>query len=217
MQTQKTSPWLIAFRVIFTIALCASIAYIFRNSLQTGAESSLRSQAITQTVNEVLGKVHVDPVPEHTIRKLAHFLEFALEGFLLMLCLRVYTARFVRHMSWPLLIGMSTALMDETIQLFTPNRSSQVTDVWIDMVGVVAGLFVALMILLIVRVVMAFARIEQENRTLRAEREQLRRAQQEQEHERLARRAAHRACEAQRGECSAPVDEKESGEEETEE
>lgn len=199
METQKTSPWLIAFRVIFTIALCACIAYIFRNSLQTGAQSSLRSQAVMQAVNEALYKVHLDPMSEHTIRKLAHFLEFTMEGFLLMLCLRVYTAHFVRHMSWPLLVGMSTALMDETIQLFIPNRTSMVTDVWIDMAGVVAGLLVALIILLIVRVITAFARIKRENRALRAEREELRRAQQEQEHERLARRAAHRAHEAQLG------------------
>ena len=32
MQTQKTSPWLIAFRVIFTVALLWCIAYIFRKS-----------------------------------------------------------------------------------------------------------------------------------------------------------------------------------------
>lgn len=124
-----------------------------------------------------------------------------------MLCLRVYTAHFVRHMSWPLLIGMGTALMDETIQLFIPNRTSMVTDVWIDMLGVVAGLLVALIILLIVRVVMAFARIKRENRALREEREQLRRAQMEQEHERLARRAAHRAHEAQLGHDEMPADE----------
>ncbi|HIZ41549.1 MAG TPA: VanZ family protein [Candidatus Gemmiger excrementigallinarum] len=207
MQTQKTNPWLIAFRVIFTIALLACIAYIFRNSLQTGAESSLRSQAVMMKVNETLGRVHLGPLSEHLIRKIAHFLEFAMEGFLLMLCLRVYTAHFVRHMSWPLLIGMGTALMDETIQLFIPNRTSMVTDVWIDMLGVVAGLLVALIILLIVRVVMAFARIKRENRALREEREQLRRAQMEQEHERLARRAAHRAHEAQLGHDEMPADE----------
>lgn len=193
MQTQKTSPWLIAFRIIFTVALLWCIAYIFRNSLQTGAESSLRSQAVMRAVNDLLAHLRLGPLSEHTIRKLAHFLEFALEGFLLMLCLRVYTHHFVRHMSWPLLAGMTTALLDETIQLFTPNRTSMVTDVWLDMTGVVAGLFVALIILLIVRVCTAFVRIENENRALRAEHEQLRRAQQEQEHERLARRAAHRA------------------------
>lgn len=199
METQKNNPWLIAFRVIFTIALLACIAYIFRNSLQTGAQSSLRSQEAMQAVNSVLGRFHLGPMAEHTIRKIAHFLEFSLEGFLLMLCLRVYTSHFVRHMSWPLLIGMSTAVTDETIQLFIPNRTSLVTDIWIDMMGVVAGLLVALVILLIVRALTAFARIKRENRALREEREQLRRAQQEQEHERLAQRAAHRAHEAQLG------------------
>ena len=213
MERQKTSPWLIAFRVIFTIALVACIAFIFRNSLQTGAESSLRSQAVMQAVNETLGKVHLGPLSEHTVRKLAHFLEFTMEGFLLMLCLRVYTAHFVRHMSWPLLGGLTTALMDETIQLRIPNRSSSVVDVWIDMTGVVAGLLAALVILLIVRALTAFARIERENRALRAEREELHRIQREQEHERLAQRAAHRAfAEREEPPSEAALDKDEEGE-----
>ena len=189
MEQQKTSPWLIAFRVIFTFALIACIAFIFRNSLETGAQSSVRSQELMALLNKLLGKVHLGPLSEHTIRKLAHFAEFTMEGFLLMLCLRVYTAHFVRHMSWPLLGGMTTALMDETIQRFIPNRTSAVTDVWIDMAGVVCGLFVALIILLIVRLVTAFYAIKKENRELRAEQNRLRRIQREAEHERLARQA----------------------------
>ena len=189
MEQHKTSPWLIAFRVIFTFALIACIAFIFRNSLETGAQSSMRSQELMALLNELLVKVHLGPLSEHTIRKLAHFAEFTMEGFLLMLCLRVYTAHFVRHMSWPLLGGMTTALMDETIQRFIPNRTSAVTDVWIDMAGVVCGLFVALIILLIVRLLTAFYKIKKENRELRAEQDRLRRVQQEAEHERLARQA----------------------------
>lgn len=179
MQNQKTSPWLIAFRVIFTIALIACIVFIFRNSLQEGYFSSERSQAVMRALNHLLDKVNLGPLSEHTVRKLAHFAEFTLEGFLLMLCLRVYTARFVRHISWPLLGGMSTALMDETIQRFIPGRSSQVTDVWIDMGGVVFGALVALVVLLIVRALMAFHHIKKENRRLRAEREELLRQQEE--------------------------------------
>ena len=189
MEQRKTSPWLIAFRVIFTFALIACIAFIFRNSLETGAQSSMRSQELMALLNELLGKVHLGPLSEHTIRKLAHFAEFTMEGFLLMLCLRVYTSHFVRHMSWPLLGGMTTALTDETIQRFIPNRTSAVTDVWIDMAGVVCGLFVALIILLIVRLLTAFYKIKKENRELRAEQDRLRRVQQEAEHERLARQA----------------------------
>ena len=177
MEKERTSPWLILFRVVFTAALIACIMFIFRNSLENGAQSSARSQAVMQLVNGALAKVHLGPLSEHLIRKLAHFSEFALEGFLLMLCIRVYTKHFVRHMSWPLLGGMTTS----------------VVDVWIDMSGVVAGLLFALIILLIVRGVTAFIRVKQENRALRAESEELRRR----EHERLARRAAHRAHEAQ--------------------
>ena len=179
MQNQKTSPWLIAFRVIFTIALIACIVFIFRNSLQEGYFSSERSQAVMRALNHLLDKVNLGPLSEHTVRKLAHFAEFTLEGFLLMLCLRVYTSHFVRHVSWPLLGGMTTALMDETIQKFIPGRTSQVTDVWIDMGGMVFGLFVALILLLIVRAITAFHRIKKENRRLRAEREQLLREQEE--------------------------------------
>ncbi|HJB41713.1 MAG TPA: VanZ family protein [Candidatus Gemmiger avicola] len=179
MEHEKTSPWLIAFRVIFTIALIACIAFIFRNSLESGALSSARSQAVMQKINEILSVVNLGPLSEHTVRKLAHFAEFTLEGFLLMLCLRVYTNRFVRHISWPLLGGMTTALLDETIQRFIPNRTSQVTDVWIDMAGVVFGALIALILLLIVRGLMAFHAVKKENRRLRAERAALLRQQEE--------------------------------------
>ena len=110
-----------------------------------------------------------------------------------MLCLRVYTRHFVRHMSWPILGGVLTALTDETIQMFVPGRSSSVRDVWIDTAGVLAGLLVALLLLLIVRVVAAYAAVKKENRALRAERDRLLLAEREREHTRLARRAAHRA------------------------
>lgn len=179
MQTKNNNLWQIALRIVFTVALLACIAFIFRNSLQEGTLSSARSRAVMEKINEILSVVHLGPLSEHLVRKLAHFCEFTLEGFLLMLCLRVYTNRFVRHVSWPLLGGMTTALMDETIQLWSPGRSSQVRDVWIDMAGVVFGIFVALVLLLILRGMMSFYAVKQENRRLRAEREALLRQQKE--------------------------------------
>lgn len=176
MTQQKTSPWLIAFRVIFTVAVLACIAFIFSNSLQVGAASSARSQSVMHYLNAILDRIGLGPVSEHSVRKLAHFAEYCLEGLLLTLCLRVYTARFVRHISWPLLGGLLTAVTDETIQKYVSGRSSQLTDVWIDFAGVVAGLLVALVVLLIVRAVLAFYSIKQENRRLRAERDSLRRS-----------------------------------------
>ena len=175
-ETEKTSPWLIAFRVIFTIAAAWCIGYIFSNSLEIAEVSSARSQAVMRLVNAVLERIGLGPVSEHAIRKLAHFAEYCLEGLLLTLCLRVYTRRFVRHISWPLLLGLLTAVTDETIQRYVAGRSSQITDVWIDFAGVVGGLFVSLVLLLIVRAVTSFYAIKKENRRLRQERDELRRS-----------------------------------------
>ena len=40
----------------------------------------------------------------------------------------------------PLLFGMMAACMDETIQVFTPDRGPSLIDVWIDTAGVTAGI-----------------------------------------------------------------------------
>ena len=39
-----------------------------------------------------------------------------------------------------LFYGMTTALIDETIQLFSAGRAARVTDVWIDFGGLCVGL-----------------------------------------------------------------------------
>ena len=96
----------------------------------------------------------------HIVRKMAHFCEYTLEGFLLMLCMRVYTRRYVRHISVPMLGGVLTAMADETIQIYSPGRSGQVTDVWLDSAGVLAGILIALVFMALCR--MLFYRCNKE-------------------------------------------------------
>ena len=152
---QRTSPWVTAGRVIFTLALIGCIAFIFSNSMKIASVSTVSSSRVLTLLQAALRRLGhpalASHITMHFIRKLAHFCEYALEGFLLMLCLRVYTRHFVRHMSWPILGGLLTALTDETIQLFSPGRSSQVLDVWLDVVGVLAGLLVGLFLLALCR------------------------------------------------------------------
>ena len=152
MDPNARTPWyLILFRVLFTLALAATVWFIFSNSLEIARESSSRSGQVLELLNGLLGRAGLGPLSEHFVRKLAHFGEFSLLGFWFMLCLRVYTRHFVRHVSWPLFFGLLTAVLDETIQLYVPGRSSSVRDVLLDFSGVLAGLFVALLILLFVR------------------------------------------------------------------
>lgn len=165
MQSHTCTPWyLILFRVLFTVALAATVYFIFSNSLEIARESSARSQQVMELLNSLLGRVGLGPLSEHFVRKLAHFCEFSLLGFWFMLCLRVYTRHFVRHVSWPLFFGLLTAVIDETIQLYVPGRSSSVKDVLLDFSGVLTGLFIALLILLFFRLCrLALRGLEREN------------------------------------------------------
>ena len=106
---QKTSPWLIAARVIFTFALIACIVFIFSNSMQIGDVSETASGRVLLLMKKVFTRLGMpgaaNHLTDHIVRKLAHFCEYALEGFLLTLCLRVYTRHFFVHISWPILGG----------------------------------------------------------------------------------------------------------------
>lgn len=135
------------WRVLFTLLLAAWIVFIFSNSMKNGTVSSGISGRLLKEIKAGLRGMGFDWVAnhltEHFLRKLGHFTEFMLEGFLLTLCVRVYTRRYLRYLAWPLLGGVLTGLTDETIQLFIPDRSSQVTDVWIDFSGVIIGVLIA--------------------------------------------------------------------------
>ena len=160
----RTSPWVIAARVIVPLALIGCIAFIFSNSMKIAAASSLSSGRVLRWMQALLRRLGQPELAKrltmHFVRKLAHFCEYTLEGFLLMLCMRVYTRRYVRHISVPMLGGVLTAMADETIQLFSPGRSSQVTDVWLDSAGVLAGILIALVFMVLCR--MLFHRCNKE-------------------------------------------------------
>lgn len=163
-EPQSLSPWVLGGRVLFTLALAGCIWFIFSNSMAVADVSSVSSGRVLQLLQAVLRRLGMPGLAQrltmHIVRKMAHFCEYALEGFLLMLCMRVYTRRYVRHISVPMLGGVLTAMADETIQIYSPGRSSQVTDVWLDSAGVLAGILIALVFMALCR--MLFHRCNKE-------------------------------------------------------
>ena len=154
-QNERLSPWVIVGRVVFTLALAGCIWFIFSNSMAVAQVSSASSGRVLQLMQAALRRLGHPALAQrltmHFVRKLAHFCEDLLEGFLLMLCMRVYSRHPLRHITVPMLGGVLTALTDETIQLYSPGRSSQVTDVWLDSVGVLAGILAALVLMALCR------------------------------------------------------------------
>ena len=150
-EPQSLSPWVLGGRVLFTLALAGCIWFIFSNSMAVADVSSVSSGRVLQLLQAVLRRLGHPALAQrltmHIVRKMAHFCEYTLEGFLLMLCMRVYSRHPLRHITVPMLAGGLTALTDETIQLFSQGRSSQVTDVWLDSAGVLAGILAALLLM----------------------------------------------------------------------
>ena len=138
---------IILFRIIFTAAVFATIAFIFYNSAQVAEVSSGYSSTVTDLLNKFLSHTPFDIVlSEHQVRKLAHITEFAALGFFLTFCLRVYTKRLIAFCAWPLLFGLFIAVCDEFLQRFIPGRGSSIKDIFIDFIGVCGGTGIAIFI-----------------------------------------------------------------------
>jgi len=107
---QRTSPWVTAGRVIFTLALIGCIAFIFSNSMKIASVSTVSSSRVLTLLQAALRRLGhpalAQRLTDHIVRKLAHFCEYMLEGFLLMLCMRVYTRQYIWHISVPMLGGV---------------------------------------------------------------------------------------------------------------
>lgn len=139
--------FIILFRIIFTAAVCLTVAFIFYNSAQVAEVSGEYSQYFTSLANKFLSYTPLDLIlTEHQVRKLAHITEFAALGFFLTFCLRVYTKRLIAFCAWPLLFGLFIAVCDEFLQRFVPGRSSSIKDIFIDFTGVCGGTAIAIAI-----------------------------------------------------------------------
>ncbi len=152
MTSEKQQEYMLLFgRIIFTFGLVASILFVFGNSMEIAEVSSEASGSMLEKVQAFFTTIGMADfaasIGEGVIRKIAHVCEYMLVGFFMMLCLRVYTKRFLRHIAWPMFGGLFVALIDETIQLFSEGRSASVTDIWIDFFGISIGVFVALFLL----------------------------------------------------------------------
>lgn len=131
-------------KAVLNVLILLVICFIWGNSMKTGTESGRLSSSLLKLFPflNILG--------EHVVRKLGHFSEFTALGFLLLLRFRMDG----RPLSLPLVCGILTAMTDETIQMFSPGRSCEVLDVWIDTAGVSFGMMLALAACIIYRKLM---------------------------------------------------------------
>ena len=121
-----------ALIVLVALTLC----FIWGNSLLPGEVSGAISNWVGELLRNLFPGAITPPEGHGTLRKLAHGTEYLILGIELTLLLR---RAYRMPVSALALSGVATALVDETIQLFTPARAGQIRDVWIDLGGFCAG------------------------------------------------------------------------------
>lgn len=123
-----------------TALLVLNIAFIWGNSLLPGEISGAISNGLKAFLEMLIGVQEGPPGGGGLLRKLAHFTEFACLGVLLRWLFGMLFAQKWQNYVWPLTVGVAVASVDETIQLFVPDRGPHIKDVGIDTLGLTLGI-----------------------------------------------------------------------------
>ena len=121
---------------ISSISVIAVAIIIFYLSDQTSTESAQTSDSLINLIFSFFGKL----IGEETIRTLAHFCEFA--GFSFLVANLVFSIKDKLKPIVSILLSFGYAITDEIHQIFIPGRAFQLSDLAVDLGGIVLGVVV---------------------------------------------------------------------------
>ena len=156
-------------RIIFILLLLATFATIFHFSSQIGEESDEVSKGLLSKLIDIfpytkdLSDVTKEKLIEYgnpIIRKLAHFSIYALVGVWIMSFMSTFKTRLYKKWIVSMIVGVGYAIFDEYHQSFVSGRAPSIMDVWIDSLGVLAGILVVLIIISIYRALKSDKEVE---------------------------------------------------------
>ena len=136
-------------RIIWTVLLVGWLCVIWGHSLMPADVSSNESSRFLFLVRpffEAFGSSD-EHLMTHVIRKTAHFLENIV---LMLIATRfgcVWWGKSRKALVAMALIWVCVPVIDEVIQMLSPGRSPQVSDVFLDMCGGAVGVIIALLVM----------------------------------------------------------------------
>lgn len=129
---------------ILLVLIVLTLCFIWGNSLMPASFSGAISGWAKNVLNAILGDVGNSSVSgEGVLRKIAHASEIAVLGVLLT---DLMANKLRQKLPLVALCGLSSALVDETIQLFSEGRAGLVKDIWIDCGGFCFGVLMVCLI-----------------------------------------------------------------------
>jgi len=132
----------IAFVIWLAILICW-MGFILSKSLEDAEKSSASSQGVVEVIEEAIQKIEPDfEISNHFVRKLAHFVEFFILGFIFTLSYYIVLRDYKYHLCLSLLFGLLFSLIDESFQLLSFGRSAAINDVWLDFSAVITSVLI---------------------------------------------------------------------------
>ena len=137
-------------RALLLALLILWIVFIFARSLKNADDSTAESAFFLSLV-----RVFLPSASMHFVRKLAHFTEFFILGCLAWAFLsgilagsrKPLLSAFLASSGW----GLAAAVTDELLQLTSPGRSCQISDMLLDLSGAAAGALLLSLLFYILR------------------------------------------------------------------
>ncbi len=138
-------------KILFPVLTVLCMAFILTNSMQTAVKAEKKQGIVVEVVEKVATKVAKKEVrlsKENTdsISKTAHVFEFALFSAFLTVSLFLFGKQLKGVYEKVLLCGMFLAITDEHLQLLAKGRGSKLTDVLVDLAGIMIGYVIARLI-----------------------------------------------------------------------
>lgn len=139
------------YKKVFLVITILVILFIFVQSALPRSVSKEESGVVLKWLSDLLHRIFgegmIGTLTDHIVRKAAHVIEYTVLGA----CLEVFFHEkkvFAGKWWLALVAGISTAFIDETIQIFS-GRGPLISDVWIDFGGVCIGVVLVLAVLAI--------------------------------------------------------------------
>lgn len=148
-------------RIIFIVLIIINCITIFIFSNQNGDDSTKTSDFVTDFIVNIISninkmgdneKITLAAQMSPYVRKIAHYSIYFILGFLSMNYMNTFRGRgFYQKELVSFLLCVFYAITDEIHQLFINERAGQITDVYIDSLGALTGIFVAIFIIVAIR------------------------------------------------------------------
>jgi len=131
-------------KVLLVLVIIVNIL-IWVNSSLPATISSSQSGFVANIIYPLFKWLFDYETSTYLIRKLAHFTEFLILGVLVTLLYNEF--KLNKYLLIAFTHGLMVAIIDETIQLFVPGRAGLVSDVLIDLSGVIIGILISYLII----------------------------------------------------------------------